>query len=183
MCHRRRPSSTNKATPSQLVVNNKLTSTIFSMRFTPAQVVDLVSITAETLRYWKKSIASLASKRGHAPCYTRAEIVGLIVIRQLTRDFKMDVSVLAPHSDALFTLCSSQWALPSRRLLRVTCDGRVTSHETGSEMDFAEAVIVFPLDKAVKELDDRLNEQEGATQLELVGLPPVSVKTKTRRAV
>lgn len=128
-------------------------------------------------------MSSLASKRGHAPCYTRAEIVGLIVIRQLTRDFKIDISVLAPHADALFTLCSSQWALPSRRLLRVTCDGRVTAHETGSEMDFAEAVIVFPLDKAVRELDERLNEQEGAAQLELVGLPPVSVKTKARRAV
>lgn len=153
------------------------------MRFTPAQVVDLAGITAETLRYWKKSMPSLAGKRGHAPCYTRAEIVGLIVIRQLTRDFKMDVSVLAPQSDALFTLCSSQWALPNRRLIRVTCDGRVTSHETGFEMDFGEAVIVFPLDKAIQELDDRLNEQEGAAQLELVGLPPVSVKTKARRAV
>lgn len=153
------------------------------MRFTPAQVVDLAGITAETLRYWKKSMPSLAGKRGHAPCYTRGEIVGLIVIRQLTRDFKIDVSVLAPQSDALFTLCTSQWAQPTRRLLRVTCDGRVTSHETGSEMDFADAVIVFPLDKAVQELDDRLNEQEGAAQLELVGLPPVSVKTKVRSAV
>lgn len=153
------------------------------MRFTPAQVVDLAGITAETLRYWKKSMPSLAGKRGHAPCYTRAEIIGLIVIRQLTRDFKMDVSALAPQSDALFTLCSSKWALPSRRLLRVTCDGRITSHLTVSEIDFDEAVIVFPLDKAVQELDDRLNEQEGTTQLELVGLPPVSVKTKTRRAV
>ncbi len=126
---------------------------------------------------------SLAGKRGHTPCYTRTEIVGLIVIRQLTRDFKMDVSVLAPQSDTLFTLCSSHWALPNRRLIQVTCDGCVTSHEMGSEMNFGEAVIVFPLDKAIQELDDRLNEQEGASQLELVGLSSVSVKTKARRAV
>jgi hypothetical protein len=49
-------------------------------------------------------------------------------------------------------------------------------------MDFTEAVIVFPLDKAVQELNDRLNEQEGATQLELMGLPPVSVKIRARSA-
>lgn len=152
------------------------------MRFTPAQVVDLASITAETLRYWKKSMPLLAGKRGHSPCYTRSEIVGLIVIRQLTRDFKIDVSVLALQSDALFTLCSPRWTQPSRQLLRVTCDGQVTSHETGSKMDFTEAVIVFPLDKAVQELNDRLNEQEGATQLELMGLPPVSVKIRARSA-
>ena len=153
------------------------------MRFTPAQVTNLAGITAETLRYWKKAMPSLACKRGHTPCYTRAEIVGLIVIRHLTRDFKMDVSVLAPQSDTLFKLCSFQWALTSRRVLRVACDGRITSPETGSEMDFAEAVIVFPLDRAVQELDDRLNEQEGTLQLELVGLTPVSVKTKARRTV
>ena len=181
------PSNTNcnrslktQFTASQLVVDNGLASTICVMRFTPSQVVDLAGITAETLRYWKKSMPSLASKRGHAPCYTRAEIVGLIVLRQLTRDFKIDVSALAPQSDALFALCASQWALPSRRLLRVTCDGRFTSHEAESGMDLQEAVIVFPLDKAVQELDDRLNEQESVAQLELVGLLPVSVKTKAR---
>lgn len=153
------------------------------MRFTPAQAIDLVGITVETLRYWKKLMPALANKRGHAPCYTRAEIVGLMVIRQLTKDFKMDVSAVANQSDALFKLCSAQWALPSRRLLRVTCDGRVTAHEMGTEMDFGEAVIVFPLDKAAQELEERLNEQEGSAQLELMGLPPVSVKTKARRAL
>lgn len=125
---------------------------------------------------------SLAGKRGHAPCYTRAEIVGLIVIRRLVRDFSMDVSALAAQSEALFDLCSAQWALPSRRFLRVTCDGCVTAHETLAGVDFAEAAIVFPLDTAIQELEDRLNEREGEAQMEL-GLPPVSVKTKARRAL
>ncbi|WP_428003500.1 hypothetical protein [Acidovorax sp.] len=149
------------------------------MRFTPSQALDLVGISAETLRYWKKAIPSLAGKRGHAPCYTRAEIIGLIVVRRLVRDFKMDVSALAAQSEALFGLSSAQWALPSRRLLRVTCDGRVTAHEALAAVNFAEAVIVFPLDTAIQELEDRLNEQEGEAQMEL-GLPPVSVKTKAR---
>ena len=125
---------------------------------------------------------SLADKRGHAPCYTRAEIVGLIVIRRLVRDFKMDVSALAAQSETLFGLCAAQWALPSRRLLRVTCDGHVTAHEVLTSADFVEAVIVFPLDTAIQELEDRLNDQEGEAQMEL-GLPPVSVKTKSRRAL
>jgi DNA-binding transcriptional MerR regulator len=152
------------------------------MRFTPAQALDLIGITAETLRYWKKTMPSLAGKRGHAPCYSRAEIVGLIVIRRLVRDFKMDVSALAAQSETLFGLCSAQWALASHRLLKVTCDGCVTVHETLAGVDFAEAAIVFPLDTAIQELEERLNEQEGETQMEL-GLPPVSVKTRVRRAL
>lgn len=125
---------------------------------------------------------SLAEKRGHAPCYTRAEIVGLIVIRRLVKDFRMDVSMLATESRRLFDLCSTQWASPSRRLLKVMCDGRVTAHETLEGMDFAEAAIVFPLDTAIQELEERLNEQESEAQMEL-GLPPVSVKNKARRAL
>lgn len=125
---------------------------------------------------------TLAGRRGHAPCYTRAEIVGLIVIRTLVRDFRMDVSVLAAHSETLFGLCSAQWALPSRKLLRVTRDGRVAAHETLAGVEFSEAAIVFPLDTAIQELEDRLNEQEGEAQMEL-GLPPVSVQTKTRKTL
>lgn len=152
------------------------------MRFTPAQAIDLVGITAETLRYWKKAMPPLANKRGHAPCYTRAEIVGLIVVRRLVRDFKMDVSALAAQSETLFSLCATQWALASRRLLRVTCDGHVTAHESLAGTEFLEAAIVFPLDTAIRELEDRLNEQEGGAQMEL-GLPPVAVKIRTRRAL
>jgi hypothetical protein len=152
------------------------------MRFTPSQTLGLIGITAETLRYWKKSMPSLAGKRGHAPCYTRAEVIGLIVIRRLVRDFRMDVSALSAQSDTLFSLCSAHWAQRSRRLLRVTCDGRITAHEALADVDFAEAAIVFPLDTAIQELDGRLNEQEGETQMQL-SLPPVSVKTKSRRVL
>lgn len=152
------------------------------MRFTPAQAVGLADISAETLRYWKKFMASLAGKKGHAPCYTRAEIVGLIVIRRLVRDFKMDVSALRTHSETLFGLCAAHWAMPSRRLLRVTCDGRVTAHESLVGMDCAEAAIVFPLDAAIEELERRLNERESQPQLEL-SLPPVPVKARTRSAL
>lgn len=125
---------------------------------------------------------SLANKRGHAPCYTRAEIIGLIVIRRLVRDFKMDVSALEAQSETLFGLCAAQWAVPRRRLLRVTCDGRVAAHENLVGVDFAEAAIVFPLDTAIEELERRLNEQESQPQLEL-GLPPVPVRPRTRSAL
>lgn len=152
------------------------------MRFTPSQAINLVGITAETLRYWKKSMPSLAGKRGHAPCYTRAEIVGLIVIRRLVRDFRMDVSVLAAQSEKLFSLCSLQWALPSRRILKVMCDGCVTAHDAITGIDFEEAAIVFPLDTAIQELEDRLNGREEEAQMEL-GLPPGSVKTRVRKAM
>lgn len=94
----------------------------------------------------------------------------------------MDVSMLASQSEKLFDLCSAQWALPSRRLMKVACDGSITAHEASERLDFAEAAIVFPLDAAIQELEGRLNEHDGEVQMEL-GLPPVSVQKKVRGSV
>ncbi len=152
------------------------------MRFTPAQAIALADISAETLRYWKKSVPTLASKRGQAPCYTRAEIVGLIVLRQLVREFKMDVSALTTQSETLFGLCTAQWARPIRRLIRVTSHGHVTAHENLTGIEFSEAAIVFPLNIAIEELEARLNEHESQPQMEL-SLPPVQVNTRVRSAL
>ena len=152
------------------------------MRFTPAQATALADISVETLRYWKKFLPPLAAKRGHAPCYTRAEIIGLIVVRRLVRDFKMDVSVLQSQSEQLFGLCaSSQWTQSGRRHLVVTCEGVVSAHEDLARNQYLEPAIVFPLDVAMNELEQRLNEHERPPQLEL-GLPPVPVTASVRSA-
>ena len=152
------------------------------MKFTPAQATSLADISAETLRYWKKFLPPLAAKRGHAPCYTRAEILGLIVVRRLVRDFKMDVSVLQSQSDQLFGLCASlQWTQSGRPHLVVTSEGAVSAHEDLARSQYLEPAIVFPLDVAVNELEQRLNERERPPQLEL-GLPPVPVKASLRSA-
>lgn len=94
----------------------------------------------------------------------------------------MDVSILRPQADQLFDLCSSvQWAQPGRRHLVVTCEGAVSAHEELTRNQFLEPAIVFPLDVALTELEQRLNELERPPQLEL-GLPPVSVKAPLRSA-
>ena len=152
------------------------------MRFTPARAIALADISVETLRYWKKFVPCLADKRGHAPCYTRAEIVGLIVVRQLVRDFKMDVSALLAQSETLFGLCAIQWTRPSRRILCVSSNGYVTAHDGLVGLDLSKPAIVFPLDLAVNELERRLNEQESQPQLELA-LPLVPFNTRLRNAL
>ncbi|MDP1735548.1 MAG: hypothetical protein Q8L44_14405 [Sulfuritalea sp.] len=145
------------------------------MKFTPAQTIAIADLTAETLRYWKRHLSPIAGKRGHAPCYSRAEILALIVVRRLVRDFKMDVSILGQHSEQLFRLClNAQWSQLKKRLLVVTADGSVSAQQGLTERDFLEPGVVFPVDVAIRELEQRLNEQDHPPQLEL-SLPPVAV--------
>lgn len=85
----------------------------------------------------------------------------------------MDVSVLGPQSERLFKLCSdAQWAQPNRKLLIVTATGDVTAHERLTDHEFVQPGVVFPIDSALQELNQRLNDQERPPQLEL-NLPPM----------
>ena len=146
------------------------------MKLTPSQTQALVGLTAETLRYWKKHLPPIAAKRGHAPCYSRGELLALIVIRRLVRDFKMDVSVIGANAPKLFQVCSSstQWPRLAPQWLIVTATGEVFARENLSEPPFAEPAVVFPVEVAVRELDDKLTAQDTESQLEL-SLPPTVI--------
>lgn len=145
------------------------------MKFTPSQTQTLAGLTAETLRYWKKHLRPIAAKRGHAPSYSRGEVLALIVIRRLVRDFKMDVSALGQHAEKLFEVCAgTQWPRLSSRWLIVTAAGEVTSWDDLSEPGLSEPAVVFPVQAAVSELDEKLTAQGEESQLEL-SLPPVAV--------
>lgn len=145
------------------------------MKFTPSQTQALAGLTAETLRYWKKHLHPIAAKRGHAPSYSRGEVLALIVIRRLVRDFKMDVSVLGQHAEKLFEVCAgTQWPRLSARWLIVTASHEVITCGGVSELLLSEPAVVFPVQTAVRELDEKLTAQDVETQLEL-SLPLVAV--------
>lgn len=147
------------------------------MKFTPSQTQALVGLTAETLRYWKKHLPPIAAKRGHTPSYSRGEVLALIVVRRLVRDFKMDVSVLGANAQQLFEVCSrsSQWRRLVPQWLVVTATGDVIARENLSEPPLADPAVVFPLEVAVRELDHKLTAQDPEPQQEL-SLPPVVIR-------
>ena len=91
------------------------------------------------------------------------------------RDFKMDVSALGKHAEKLFEVCAgTQWPRVSSRWLIVTAAGEVTSWDALSEPGLSEPAVVFPVQAAVSELDEKLTAQGDEAQLEL-SLPPVAV--------
>lgn len=144
------------------------------MKFTPAQAQVLADVSVETLRYWKRYLAPIAEKRGHAPCYSRGEVLALIVIRRLVRDFRIDVSVLAGSAIQLFAACAPQWHPSAGRWLLVSLGGDVLVRDVLMPDELAEPVIVFPMAAALRELDERLGEQDADSQLPL-NLGPVAV--------
>lgn len=144
------------------------------MKFTPAQTQALVGVSTETLRYWKKHLGPIAERRGHAPCYSRAEVLALLVVRHLVRNFSIDISALGKHADQLFAACAMQWIAIGNRWLIVKTDGEVIVRDTTAQLELTEPVIVIPLAAVVRELNEHLTDQDTNPQMPLA-LPPIAL--------
>lgn len=72
------------------------------MRFKPAQVLDLLEISSDTLRHWKKAIVPIATKDGRADGYSMAELLSLAIIARVTHHLKVQVSLFTDFSTKLF---------------------------------------------------------------------------------
>jgi DNA-binding transcriptional MerR regulator len=146
------------------------------VKFTPSQTSSLTGVSPETLRYWKKHLLPIQHKRGQSPSYTRAELLSLIVVRMLVREFKMDISDLAAHSEELFRICSQvRWTPKGARLMTVEPTGRLQALESVSQLDFTSPVIVFPLNVAMSELQEKINDDDASAAQMEIALPLTSV--------
>jgi hypothetical protein len=87
------------------VVNNNVDGEFDAMtvQYTPGQLRSIASITPETYRHWKKAFTPLRRDRGHSPCFSSGDLVAVAIIRTLTVDLGIRVSVL---TEMLFDLCN-----------------------------------------------------------------------------
>lgn len=75
------------------------------MKLSPHQVRAVLGINEQTLRYWKRAYPGLAQYRGYGPCYSFSDTLVLLITKQLVEHLGVEVSKLAPISDALLSAC------------------------------------------------------------------------------
>jgi len=84
------------------------------MRYTPAQVRDLVVISEETLRHWRKVLPPIKDKRGYAPCFTYGEVLALKIIILLVSEFGMGVRTFSKSADKFFDSVTNAARFPEQ---------------------------------------------------------------------
>jgi hypothetical protein len=72
------------------------------MRLETAQVLELLGLTKETLRHWKKVIAPLSGRDGRSAGYTFDEVTALALIASAVRDLQVPISRFSPVAHRLF---------------------------------------------------------------------------------
>lgn len=72
------------------------------MRLETAQVLDLLGLTKETLRHWKKVLAPLSGRDGRSNGYTFDEVVALALIASATTNLQVPISRFSQVAYRLF---------------------------------------------------------------------------------
>jgi len=75
------------------------------MRFTQAQVRQLVGIGEETFRAWRKALAPLHGRVGHAPNFSAGDVVALVAVEWMVRSLGVKIGHLEKVAPSLFAAC------------------------------------------------------------------------------
>lgn len=98
------------------------------MRYTPAQILDITQMSRETLRYWRNVLPPLGEKKGKTARYSAGDLLALLIIKEMVTAFDMNIAVIAPVSQQIFTTCQGiKWHQSSDKQLSIDIkEGNVT---------------------------------------------------------
>jgi hypothetical protein len=146
------------------------------MQLTPGQLKQILEISEETLRYWRKRLPGSA-KKGYSPCFTFGEVLCFRIIKELCIGFGMKISAVEPALPSLLGICGphawigdSDWYVvyePAGNTIRRMAASSVVSLKS--------AAIVIPVTPLVAELRKRLLNDGREEQFPLP-LPPVGLQ-------
>lgn len=149
--------------------------------YTPGQLRSAASITPETYRHWKKALTPLRRDRGHSPCFTSGDLAAVAVIRTLTVDLGIRVSVLASTTEMLFDLCNgSSWPTLERgKLILDLPNAKLEFRPELTDNPVDGLMVIIPLRPIVAQLRDQLlSVRKSDSQRELCfPLTPISMPT------
>jgi DNA-binding transcriptional MerR regulator len=121
------------------------------MRFDTAQVLEIVNISTETLRHWKRVLEPIRARDGRSQGYTFQELLALAVIAKAVHDLEVPISRFKAFASYLFQDVSVQG---SDRHLRVLCitptEMVLTSIETLPESPALAIVRIEPILQALR---------------------------------
>lgn len=131
------------------------------MLFKRAQVLDLLGISQDTLRHWKKALPPISLKDGRADDYTFAELVSLAIVARATQHLRVQVSLFTELSPELFSEVASLMA--DERYGRVLyIDNRHVGFAEEDQIPMSEAVVLIRLEPIVTHLMTKIGTTEDA---------------------
>jgi hypothetical protein len=140
------------------------------MHLTQGQVREALQIGPETFRHWRKALPPLVDKTGHAPQFSRGDLLALAVVKEWVDVLGMNVGALTRHGNSLFQLCHSQsWKALSLQALYFDGQtlGMAPSSQFPRRLKDTPACVIVSLGPMLDRLERRLSEGQSPLQGDL----------------
>lgn len=152
------------------------------MKLTPAQFRDVLGISQETLRHWRKVLPIFTERSGYAPIFRASDLVAGAVIKMLKDCWGISVSAFADQSVAIGQVCNdTPWSTLAVSSLVISLDDKsceLVSADATLAID--QARLIVPLTPVVSEITRRLLQDRNDPQ-QPIHFPPTEVKPARRK--
>jgi hypothetical protein len=156
------------------------------MKLSPGQVRDVLGLSQDTFRHWKKALPPLAGRNGYRPCFTHGDLFALALVKALTDDAGVQVGALHAVAAGLFNHCDRHsWAELERSILILELANVMVTFTQETHVPQLTGIgIVVPCRPIVVELRERLLMDKESTDQGNLRFPPtvVSGAARGRRA-
>jgi len=153
------------------------------VHFTPGQLREIVGLSVETYRHWRRVLPPFLNRRGYAPCFSIGDLLAASILRRLTDNCGVRVGHLKKISAEISRFCNaSSWAALEGRMLVVDISGGTCwTVKDQSEARSQDIAISCPLDPILTELRDALlRSQPSAGESQLM-FPLTEIGSGSRR--
>ena len=150
------------------------------MRYTPAQVRQIVGVSQETLRHWRSVLGSLDGVRGAAPSFRPGQVLGLAVVRWIVEEIGLSVGALKGAERPIFEICGGeQWGRLARGYLLVKpVENEARFIATVSEDMIGRGGLVVPFAPIVAGIREALFDVAHEEDQKSFPFPPMEVHEK-----
>lgn len=154
---------------------------LLSLKLTPGQLREILGLSQDTFRHWKRSLKPLSGRNGYTPCFSPGDLFAVAAVQGLVTDAGVRVGAIAAIADELFQFATTtSWAVIERSVLIFDlANGRISVAQETSSLRPTGIGVHVPCRPIVARLRERLlAEQDGELQ-QLLQFPPAVVAGRT----
>lgn len=133
------------------------------MKFTQLQVREIIGLSQETLRYWRRILPPLQGRKGKSARFTAGDILALLIINEVVDSFGVNIAVIASISSQLFEQCQGvRWHQFRDRFLAIDARAANVSpmSKSGIILPSDGPLLILDIEKYLGMLRDSLTSDE-----------------------
>jgi hypothetical protein len=148
------------------------------MDFTQDQARNLVGVSVETLRHWRKTIPYLSLRTGKAARFSFSDVVGLAVTKELVYTFGIHIVTFRTAVDKMFPLfaVAIPAILDNATVIFSAKEARLFDTRAQAAGLPAQSALVVPLAPIVLSIRRQIFPLAAAPQQSALRFPPESVR-------